>query len=360
MAPRPHTPRRLLAAAALPLILLASACGASGDEPAEPGAFTAADFPPAPLDGLRVLVGNDDSMRAAEEDGSDGRGLYELRAALCDAGADVVVFAPWAQQSSMSSALSHGGAFGLSAPSDVPREYADDCADAPSGGAVHGVCREDGPCEEDSPSATPVDAVTFALLHGLPEAVGWEEAPDLVVSGVNSGPNVATQIPNSGTVGVALAAQLAGVPSVALSASVDEDLAVTPETFTATAAFGADLVARMHGAGLLSAEYLVNVNHPASTDGAPAADVRWTEVGTGTVLVAEYTGEDSHTPAPKLCAPDVAGCRPETKENADSAALFDGGAVSVSALTADRTYASGEDPAEVEALAELVGSLGGE
>ncbi|MCY9787724.1 5'/3'-nucleotidase SurE [Nocardiopsis sp. EMB25] len=346
--------RRAAAVLALPLL---AACSAH-DTDTTPDRGAHEDFAPASLDGLRVLLGNDDSMRAAREDGSDGLGLYELRSALCAAGADVVVFAPWGYQSSMSGAVSHSGSFGLGSPSDPPDEYADDCADAPGGGAVHGVCVEDGPCEEDSPSATPVDSVTFALHHGLRELVGWSEAPDVVVSGVNSGPNVATQIPNSGTVGAALAGQLAGVPSLAVSASVDEDLVVTPETYSATAAFTADLLARLHGADLLTSEYLVNVNHPHSADGEPASDVRWTEAGTGTVLVPTFTGEDTYELGVTVCGPDTPGCLPETKEDADSTALLTEGAVSVSALTSDRTYASGEDPAEIERLAALVESLG--
>lgn len=351
-----RSPRRTLAALAL-LPLAVAACSAPEDPPA---ALTpdAADFPPASLEGLRVLIGNDDSMRAEEPGGADGLGLYALRAALCGAGADVVVFAPWAQQSSMSAALSHEGSFGLGVPTDPPEEYADACSDAPSGGAVHGVCVEDGPCRPDSPSATPVDALTFALAHGLPEVVGWDGPPDLVVSGVNSGPNVASQIPNSGTLGVASAAAAAGIPAVALSGSVDEELEVTPETLAATAAFGTDLIARMHGADLFDPAYVVNVNHPASPDGEPATDVRWTRAGTGTVLAVVYEGEESFTRAVRLCEPQASGCVPETREDADSVALLAEGAVSVSALTVDRAYASGEDPARVEDLAALVTALG--
>jgi 5'-nucleotidase len=307
---------------------------------------------------VRVLLTNDDSMRAAEEDGSDGLGLYELRSALCAAGADAVVFAPWDFQSGMSGAISHSGSFGLGAHPGLPEEYAGDCARAPGGGAVHGVCVEDGPCEPDSPSATPVDSVAFALHHGLSELVGWDGPPDLVVSGVNSGPNVASQIANSGTAGAAFAAQAAGVPAVAVSAGPDEDLTVAPTTYTAAAEFSADLVARLIGADLLSSAYVINVNHPHSPDGAPGGDVRWTRAGTGTVLVPEFSGQDAYELGLRVCEPDTPGCVPETREDADSTALLAEGAVSVSALTSDRAYASGEDPAEAEPLADLVAALG--
>ena len=50
--------------------------------------------------GLKVLLTNDDSARGLDAGfGTDGKGLYELRKALCAAGADVLVVAPWSQQS---------------------------------------------------------------------------------------------------------------------------------------------------------------------------------------------------------------------------------------------------------------------
>src|SRR5689334_15168754 len=50
--------------------------------------------------GLKVLITNDDSARGLDSSfGTDGKGLYELRKALCAAGADVLVVAPWSQQS---------------------------------------------------------------------------------------------------------------------------------------------------------------------------------------------------------------------------------------------------------------------
>ena len=346
----------LAASAALTALTLLTAC--APDPAPDQDAGAGEDFPAASLDGLRVLLTNDDSMLAAEEDGSDGQGLYELRSALCEAGADVVVFAPWGYQSSMSSAISFSGSFGLGTHPGLPEEYAGDCADAPSGGAVHGVCVADGPCEEDSPSATPVDSVTFALHHGLSELAGWDGPPDVVVSGVNSGPNVASQIANSGTAGAAFAAQAAGVPAIAVSAHLDEDFTVAPTTYTAAAELSTDLVARLAGSDMLTSTYMINVNHPHSPDGAPVTDVRWTRAGTGTVLVPEFTGEDAYELGIRVCEPDTPGCVPETSEDADSTALMAEGAVSVSALTSDRTYASGEDPAEVERLAELVAALG--
>ncbi|MFW5419901.1 5'/3'-nucleotidase SurE [Nocardiopsis sp. CNT-189] len=345
----------ITSSAALAALLLAAA-GCSGHALAdEPG--------PAPLEGVRILLGNDDSVQAAEEDGADGLGLYAIRSELCAAGADVVVFAPWGQQSGKSGSVTTEGPLGLGAPPGIPDGYAGDCADAPSGGAVHGVCLADGPCGPDSPSATPVDAVSFALAHGLGAVAGWEGPPDLVVTGVNSGPNVAALVSASGTVGAASAAQAAGVPAVAFSASLGADMAVHPGTYAAAAEFGAGLIARMADDGLLSGAYMVNVNHPHAPGGEPAADVRWTEQGTASVLAVDYTEKDgAYRRAPRLCAPGDPACVPEAKENADAAAVLEEGAVSVGVLGSDRTFAPDEeeDEDDVEDLRELVESLDGD
>ncbi len=61
-------------------------------------------------------------------------------------------------------------------------------------------------------NATPAESVLIALRLLL------EEKPDLVVSGVNSGPNMGLEdILTSGTVGAALEAYLHGIPAIAVS-----------------------------------------------------------------------------------------------------------------------------------------------
>ena len=65
------------------------------------GAATAATG--TDLTGLKVLVTNDDSARGLDAGfGTDGKGLYELRKALCAAGADVLVVAPTLTVTSLS------------------------------------------------------------------------------------------------------------------------------------------------------------------------------------------------------------------------------------------------------------------
>jgi len=74
-------------------------------------------------------------------------------------------------------------------------------------------------------SGTPVDCVITALLGGIPEmcisredgGFDMEKAPDLVLSGVNAGANMGTDIIYSGTAAAARQGSLFGIPSVALS-----------------------------------------------------------------------------------------------------------------------------------------------
>lgn len=62
---------------------------------------------------------------------------------------------------------------------------------------------------------TPTDCVIMGVRHVLPAA------PDLVLSGVNSGANMADDVTYSGTVAGAMEGTLLGIPSIALSQAYD-------------------------------------------------------------------------------------------------------------------------------------------
>ena len=74
-------------------------------------------------------------------------------------------------------------------------------------------------------SGTPVDCIITALLGGIHElciatqtsALNMEKAPDLILSGINSGANLGTDIIYSGTAAAARQGSFFGIPSVALS-----------------------------------------------------------------------------------------------------------------------------------------------
>ncbi|MCL2878638.1 MAG: 5'/3'-nucleotidase SurE [Treponema sp.] len=89
-------------------------------------------------------------------------------------------------------------------------------------GVSHAISFLDGPCkitkvQEDTWACegTPVDCVVLALLGAIP---GKEKyVPDLVVSGINKGANLGTDIVYSGTAAAARQASMSGIPALAFS-----------------------------------------------------------------------------------------------------------------------------------------------
>ncbi|WP_424210611.1 5'/3'-nucleotidase SurE [Streptomyces sp. BI20] len=296
----------------------------------------------APLAGLRVLLGNDDSMRMARPDASDGKGLYEVRRALCAAGADVVVMAPASGQSGAGTSATGSGRLSLEHRTTLPAGYENDCSRAPARGAVYGVCKGVAPCTPAGPGATPADTVRLALGGALAAKAGWKDGPDLVVTGANFGPNIASVVNESGTVGAALAAIDEGIPAVALNSSYGPDLdrpAVTDTTYRRTAEYGADLIARLHRRALLTPAFVVNVNYPHLAEDQRPRGTAWTSVGTRKLIRNAYTSDDgaTFTIAGSLCTPGAPTCRPETKPDADHKRL-DQGWVTITPITPDRTF----------------------
>jgi 5'-nucleotidase len=162
---------------------------------------------------VRVLLSNDDGVHAA--------GLKALAAAF--EGDEVWVCAPDREQSASSHAIS------LSRPLRMievaPRWYAVD--------------------------GTPTDAVYMGLNLVLRQA-----RPDVVVSGVNHGPNLGNDVHYSGTVAAAMEAALLGVSALAASLA-----ASPPHDFSEAARFAAAL-ARQVVAARPPAPVLLNVNVP--------------------------------------------------------------------------------------------------
>lgn len=332
-----RTPKALTTAAAA--ALLTAAATAHAATPATHPAPAA-----KPLAGLRVLLSNDDSMQAAKASNSDGLGLYELRRAMCAAGADVVVMAPWQVQSGKGTAVTNGGVVTAQRRTALPAGYEDDCAAAPSQGAVFGVCLAAGPCGRDTPSATPADTVKLALRGGLRAKVGWKEAPDLVLTGINSGPNVSASVNDSGTVGAAVAAIDQGVPAVAFSSSGDESNTFFPrENYRAAAEFGARLVAGLRARALLTPDFALKVDHPDVSAGQRARPAVWARVGDGAVVYHAFEQRgtsDAFDIALGLCPVDGTGegeCA-EGRKDADSTWLLDRGHITIAPITWDRTY----------------------
>lgn len=101
-------------------------------------------------------------------------------------------------------------------------------------------------------NGTPADCVHIALT-GL---LGYR--PDLVVSGINNGPNMGDDTIYSGTVGAAMEGYLFGVPAIAFS-QVEKGW----QHLDAAASVARDLVMQMTQQGLLGTQpWLLNVNIP--------------------------------------------------------------------------------------------------
>ena len=73
---------------------------------------------------------------------------------------------------------------------------------------------------------TPADCVLAGLYH-----VMIEEKPDLIISGVNRGQNIAEDVLYSGTVGAAIEGAIHGIKSIALSQSYSKETLGSPSEF---------------------------------------------------------------------------------------------------------------------------------
>lgn len=100
-------------------------------------------------------------------------------------------------------------------------------------------------------SGTPADCVKLAVLEIL------EARPDLVVSGINPGPNVGVNLNYSGTVSAAKEAALIGIPAIAVSQGSNPD-----QGYDVAAKFVAVLIPKIMENGLPEGTFL-NVNVPA-------------------------------------------------------------------------------------------------
>lgn len=174
------------------------------------------------------------------DDGYDAPGLLALGAAL-EAFAEVIVCAPKTNQSAASHALTLQSILRLTQVSE--RTY-----------AVNG---------------TPADCI-YVALHSGTRIV--PRRPDLVVSGMNHGPNLGADVTYSGTVAAAREAALRGIPAVAISADVHADL-------PAAARLGARVAEALWNLGSGSNRpqlaSLLNVNVPPGT----SAGIRSTRLG---------------------------------------------------------------------------------
>ena len=168
-----------------------------------------------------ILISNDDGIFAM--------GVRTLANTLAQAGHQVTVVCPDRERS----ATGHG----LTLHQPIRAKEVESIFDE---GVIAWSC-----------SGTPADCVKFALSAVM------SERPDFVVSGINHGPNLGTDVLYSGTVSAAMEGVLEGIPSIAFSLA-----SFTALEFQPSADFAVELIKKLAQESYPTAP-LLSVNVPA-------------------------------------------------------------------------------------------------
>jgi len=112
-------------------------------------------------------------------------------------------------------------------------------------------------------SGTPVDCVGIGLGGLLPDSV------DMVISGINNGPNLGDDVLYSGTVAAAVEARRLTCPNIAISIA-----SLTPQYYDTAVQVVLDILQRIDGQAFDSSIALLNVNVPD----VPYAELKGTRV----------------------------------------------------------------------------------
>src|SRR5215213_3893496 len=177
---------------------------------------------------VRILLTNDDGVNA--------RGLRLLESVARQISDDIWIVAPAEEQSGAGHSLT------LTTPVRLRR---------------HDERRF-------SVSGTPTDAVMLALAHIMKDS-----PPDVVLSGINRGANLAEDVTYSGTVSAAMEGALAGVRSIALSQAYSREGMGDTVPFAAAEAWAEKALAPIVEMEMAPGS-LINVNFPA----LPPEDVK--------------------------------------------------------------------------------------
>lgn len=192
-------------------------------------------LPAARAEALSVLVTNDD--------GIDAPGIAAVVAALAEnPEVELHIIAPAMNQSGTGDRITEGPLVVL--PSQTSNGF--------SGFAVEGF---------------PADTVLWGVLQEL------DVRPDLIVSGINTGQNVAELVNISGTVGAALTAARFGIPAFAVSQGLSAQI-----SFDEAAEYTADLVEEFRTNGSFRrmleplrgtpSAHVLNINFPTCNTGS--------------------------------------------------------------------------------------------
>jgi 5'-nucleotidase len=249
---------------------------------------------------MRILLTNDDGISAA--------GLVTLETIARQLSDDIWIVAPSEEQSGAGHSLT------LTRPLRI-RQHGD---------------------RRFSVTGTPTDSVMLALGKVM------DAKPDLILSGVNRGANLAEDVTYSGTVAAAMEGTLAGIRSIALSQAYSREGVGDDVSFAAAESWGAKVLRPLLDVALPT-NTLLNVNFPATAPDT-VKGVRITAQGfrdysrLGIVTNRDPRGYDYHWFA-------LGGAKETPAHATDLEAVIEG-YISVTPLTLDLT-----DRATMAALA---------
>jgi 5'-nucleotidase len=224
-------------------------------------------------------------------------------------------------------------AIGIAILADIASQLSDDVwVSAPinnmSGASRSITLRKDIVVEQRAPKhfacgGTPSDCVILALERFL------DKKPDLVLSGINAGMNVADDVLYSGTIAAAMEATLQGVPGIALS---QRNGSLDRADFAAATHYGEFVVRHLWQQGWPD-RTVMNVNFPA-TNAGPVKGLKPAQ------LDRHKIGDDIiHGLAPNSYRLGPVMANPKTIEGSDRAVMDDGW-ISLTALGMDITCAN--------------------
>ncbi len=182
------------------------------------------------LNACRVLISNDDGINAF--------GIKLLEKIISNLTTDIWVVAPKSEKSGASHAITSDKLRSMQGHSSVDAFPNDIIQISDKHYAVDG---------------TPTDCVRIAL-----NMIMKDNLPDIVISGINNGRNIADDITYSGTIGVAVEGILHGIPSIAVSQLVD---GATDVNWEIAEKYLPDLLQKICR-GTYSADTLININFP--------------------------------------------------------------------------------------------------
>lgn len=198
--------------------------------------------PQKSLENSRILITNDDGINAF--------GIKLLEKILLKITPHVYVVAPLTEKSGASHSITSDELLSMLGHTSV--------TDFPHDIKVY----DDKHFAVDS---TPSDCIRVAMNMIMPD-----NYPDLIVSGINNGRNIADDITYSGTVGAAIEGILYGIPSVAVSQLTEGR---TEVNWQMAERYLPELLNKIRQ-GIFSADTLININFP----NIPFAEMKGIEI----------------------------------------------------------------------------------